>query len=64
MDYILDSITPQLRILLTVVTSLAIVLFSGVYFLPFLHRLKYGQSIRAEGQQVTSKRAARRRWAA
>ena len=49
MDYILDSITPQLRILLTVVTSLAIVLFSGVYFLPFLHRLKYGQSIRAEG---------------
>ena len=40
MDYILDSITPQLRILLTVVTSLAIVLFSGVYFLPFLHRLK------------------------
>ena len=31
------------------VTALAIVLFSGVYFLPLLHRLKYGQSIREEG---------------
>ena len=30
-------------------TALAIVLFSGVYFLPLLHRLKYGQSIREEG---------------
>lgn len=49
MDYVLDSLTPQLRILLTLVTALAVVLFSGVYFLPFLHRLKYGQSIRAEG---------------
>ena len=45
----ISDLSPQLSILLSVVTSLAIVLFSGVYFLPFLHRLKYGQSIREEG---------------
>ena len=49
MEHLLDLLSPQLRILLTMVTALAIVLFSGVYFLPFLHRLKYGQSIREEG---------------
>ena len=45
----ISDLSPQLSILLSVVTSLAIVLFSGVYFLPFLHRLKYGQSIREDG---------------
>ena len=49
MEHLLDLLSPQLRILLTMVTALAIVLFSGVYFLPMLHRLKYGQSIREEG---------------
>ena len=49
MEHLVDFLSPQLRALVTVVTSLAIVLFSGVYFLPFLHRLKYGQSIREEG---------------
>ena len=49
MEHILDLLSPQLCILLTFVTALAIVLFSGVYFLPMLHRLKYGQSIREEG---------------
>ena len=49
MEHLVDFLSPQLRFLLTLVTSLAIVLFSGVYFLPFLHRLKYGQSIREEG---------------
>ena len=49
MEHLLDLLSPQLRILLTLVTALAIVLFSGVYFLPMLHRLKYGQSIREEG---------------
>ena len=49
MDYILDFLTPGLRVFLTAVTALGIVLFSGVFFLPFLHRLKYGQSIRADG---------------
>ena len=49
MEHLLDLLSPQLRILLTFVTALAMVLFSGVYFLPMLHRLKYGQSIRAEG---------------
>ncbi|ERJ95390.1 phospho-N-acetylmuramoyl-pentapeptide-transferase [Selenomonas sp. oral taxon 892 str. F0426] len=48
MEYISD-LSPWLLLLLTLVTALAIVLFSGVYFLPFLHRLKYGQSIREEG---------------
>ena len=45
----ISDLSPQLGILLSVVTSLAVVLFSGVYFLPFLHRLKYGQSIREDG---------------
>ena len=49
MEALLESLSPQLRLLLSVVTALAIVLFSGVYFLPLLHRLKYGQSIREEG---------------
>ena len=49
MEHLLDLLSPQLRILLTLVTAIAIVLFSGVYFLPMLHRLKYGQSIREEG---------------
>ena len=49
MEALLESLSPQLRFLLSVVTALAIVLFSGVYFLPLLHRLKYGQSIREEG---------------
>ena len=49
MEHLLDLLSPQLRILLTMVTALAIVLFSGVYFLPMLHHLKYGQSIREEG---------------
>ena len=49
MEHLLDLLSPQLRILLTMLTALAIVLFSGVYFLPMLHRLKYGQSIREEG---------------
>ena len=49
MDAFLHLSSPALRILLTGVTALAVVLLSGVYFLPFLHRLKYGQSIRAEG---------------
>ena len=49
MEHLVDFLSPQLRALVTVVISLAIVLFSGVYFLPFLHRLKYGQSIREEG---------------
>ena len=49
MEALLESLSPQLRLLLSAVTALAIVLFSGVYFLPLLHRLKYGQSIREEG---------------
>ena len=49
MGHITDLLAPWLSILLSVVTSLAIVLFSGVCFLPLLHRLKYGQSIREEG---------------
>ena len=49
MDVILEPLPIGLRILLTVFTALGIVLFSGVFFLPFLHRLKYGQSIREEG---------------
>ena len=49
LESLLESLSPQLRLLLSAVTALAIVLFSGVYFLPLLHRLKYGQSIREEG---------------
>ena len=49
MEHLLDFLSPSLRMLVTAVTALLIVLFSGVYFLPMLHRLKYGQSIRAEG---------------
>ena len=49
MEHLIDFLSPQLRILMTALTSLAIVLFSGVYFLPLLHRLKYGQSIREDG---------------
>ena len=49
MEALLESLSPQLRLLLSAVTARAIVLFSGVYVLPLLHRLKYGQSIREEG---------------
>ena len=56
MEYISD-LSPQLLLLLTFVTALAIVLFSGVYFLPFLHRLKYGQSIREEGPASHQKKS-------
>lgn len=49
MAYILNFLPPEQRIMLTAVTALGIVLVSGVFFLPVLHRLKYGQSIRAEG---------------
>ena len=38
MEALLESLSPQLRLLLSAVTALAIVLFSGVYFLPLLHR--------------------------
>ena len=57
MEPILDLLAPQLRVLLTLLTALAIVLFSGVYFLPFLHRLKYGQSIREEGPASHQKKS-------
>ena len=57
MEPILDLLSPQLRVLLTLLTALAIVLFSGVYFLPFLHRLKYGQSIREEGPASHQKKS-------
>lgn len=57
MEHLVDFLSPQLRFLLTLVTSLAIVLFSGVYFLPFLHRLKYGQSIREEGPASHQKKS-------
>ena len=57
MEHLVDFLSPQLRFLLTFVTSLAIVLFSGVYFLPFLHRLKYGQSIREEGPASHQKKS-------
>ena len=56
MEYISD-LSPWLLLLLTLVTALAIVLFSGVYFLPFLHRLKYGQSIREEGPASHQKKS-------
>ena len=56
MEYISD-LSPRLLLLLTFVTALAIVLFSGVYFLPFLHRLKYGQSIREEGPASHQKKS-------
>ena len=56
MEYISD-LSPRLLLLLTLVTALAIVLFSGVYFLPFLHRLKYGQSIREEGPASHQKKS-------
>ena len=56
MEYISD-LSPQLLLLLTFVTALAIVLFSGVYFLPFLHRLKYGQNIREEGPASHQKKS-------
>lgn len=56
MEYISD-LSPRLLLILTLVTALAIVLFSGVYFLPFLHRLKYGQSIREEGPASHQKKS-------
>ena len=56
MEYISD-LSSRLLLLLTFVTALAIVLFSGVYFLPFLHRLKYGQSIREEGPASHQKKS-------
>ena len=57
MEHLVDFLSPQLRALVTAFTSLAIVLFSGVYFLPFLHRLKYGQSIREEGPASHQKKS-------
>lgn len=57
MEHIPDLLSPQLCILLTLATSLIIVLLSGVYFLPMLHRLKYGQSIREEGPASHQKKS-------
>ena len=57
MDYILDFLPPEQRIMLTAITAVGIVLVSGVFFLPVLHRLKYGQSIRAEGPASHQKKS-------
>ena len=57
MTQILDFLPPEMGLLLTAVTSLLIVLVSGLFFLPILHRLKYGQSIREEGPASHQKKS-------
>ena len=49
MAQIFDFLPPAMALLLAALTAFFFVILSGFFFLPFLHRLKYGQSIREEG---------------
>ncbi|WP_254655365.1 hypothetical protein [Selenomonas sp. oral taxon 137] len=64
MAQIFDFLPPAMALLLATLTAFFFVILSGFFFLPFLHRLKYGQSIREEGPASHQKRAGRRPWAA
>ena len=57
MAQIFDFLPPAMALLLAALTAFFFVILSGFFFLPFLHRLKYGQSIREEGPASHQKKS-------
>lgn len=51
-------------ILFTIIMGFLISVLLSPIFIPFLRRLKFGQSIREEGPKSHQKNRERRRWAA
>ncbi|KPD01237.1 Phospho-N-acetylmuramoyl-pentapeptide-transferase [Geobacillus sp. BCO2] len=51
-------------IIMAMAASFLITVILSPLFIPFLRRLKFGQSIREEGPKSHQKNQARRRWAA
>ena len=57
MAQIFDFLPLAMALLLAALTAFFFVILSGFFFLPFLHRLKYGQSIREEGPASHQKKS-------